>query len=284
MIDNILYNIHGRLRRLHFPLTMGIINLSPDSFFSTSAVLNAADAVKRAEKHILEGAAILDLGAISTRPGAQIISPEEEMDRLLPAFREIRAMSKETLISIDTVHSITAHKLLDLGADIINDVSAGTYAENMPAIIAQYNVPMIAMHMRGTPATMHKEDYAPYTNITAEVLQFFSAKINDLNAHGITQIIVDPGFGFSKKMNDNYTLLRQLEFFRILDRPLLIGISRKSMIYKLLETDPEQALNGTLAAQTIALIKGADILRVHDVGPAMEVIKVVSRTDHSDKF
>lgn len=284
MIDNILYNIHGRLRRLHFPLTMGIINLSPDSFFNASADLSAADAVKRAEKHIQEGADILDLGAISTRPGASIISPDEELHRLLPAFREIRAMSNETLISIDTMHSITAHKLLDLGADMINDISAGTYCHDMPRIIAQYSVPMIAMHMRGTPTTMHREDYTPYTNITAEVLQFFSARINELNQQGITQIIVDPGFGFSKKMNDNYTLLRQLEFFRILDRPLLIGISRKSMIYKLLETDPGKALHGTLAAQTIALIKGADILRVHDVGPAMQAIKVYRRTQNSDKF
>ena len=271
----------GRLLDLSTPKVMGIINLTPDSFYAESrfsggekhnvdAVLHAADQM------IEEGAYILDLGAMSSRPGAEIIEIEEEKMRLLAPLREIRKRFPEIFISIDTVHSEVAKDALESGADMINDISAGDIDPKMIDLIAEYEVPYIIMHMKGIPSNMQNQ--VDYDDLFMEVLFYLKDKILFLKKNNIHDIIIDPGFGFGKDIDGNYDLLRKLHKFRVLRTPVLAGISRKSMLYKPLGINAEDALYPTIAANTIALEHGATILRVHDVKAAKQAIDIYRST------
>lgn len=266
--------IEGRLIDLTTPRVMGILNVTPDSFFDGGRYLNEAGITKQAEKIAAEGATFIDVGGYSSRPGATDISPQEELNRILPAIRIIRKEIPEIFISVDTFRSDVAKAAITEGASIINDISGGELDPAMPAMAAKLNVPYIVMHMRGTPQTMSRE--TSYENLIKEVTDYFHNKINTLTQYGISDIIVDPGFGFAKTPQQSYDLLRHLEYLRILNKPLLVGFSRKSMIWKTLNITAEEALNGTTTLNTIALLKGAGILRVHDVREAMQTIKLVN--------
>jgi len=251
---------------------MGILNITPDSFYSGSR--NRADdsLLKNAELMLKEGATFIDLGGYSTRPGAEDISPAEELERVLPAVELLLKNFPEILISVDTFRSEVGEACIEIGAAMVNDISAGHLDENMLKVIAKYQVPYIMMHMRGTPQTM--KDLNEYDDMLQEIIFYFSERINAARSLGINDIIIDPGFGFSKNIAQNFELLSKLGSFEILSRPLLAGLSRKSTIYKSLECKPEDALNGTTVLNTVALIKGASILRVHDVKEAMEAVKL----------
>lgn len=267
-------NIKGQLFNINRPQIMGIINVTPDSFFSLSRTENKKDIKARVLKMISAGVDMIDLGAYSSRPGAADVSPEEELRRLEQGIEAIRSVTNDIPISIDTFRAKVADiAVTQLGADMINDISGGQIDSEMDETIAKLNVPYILMHMRGTPATMG--NLTDYEDVTADVLAALGAKINNLSLLGVNDIIIDPGFGFAKTIEQNYELLRNLEVFHILERPLLVGVSRKSMIYRPLETTPENALTGTIAVNTIALCKGASILRVHDVKEAVETRKIV---------
>lgn len=265
-------NCKGNLVDLTIPKVMGILNLTPDSFYAESR--NQPDTVllNSAEKMLNEGATFLDLGGYSTRPGAEDIGTAEELKRVIPAVELLLKRFPDALISIDTFRSEVAHKSLEAGAAIINDISAGNLDENMLETVAKFNVPYVMMHMRGTPQTM--TGLNGYENMLQEILFYFSERINHARSLGINDIIIDPGFGFSKNIAQNFELLSNLEIFRNLNLPVLAGLSRKSTIYKTLGTTPEDALNGTTVLNTIALVKGATILRVHDVKEAIEAVKL----------
>jgi len=268
-------NCRGSLLDLSVPVVMGIINITPDSFYKGSRTLLADEAVKRAEKHLEEGAAILDIGAFSSRPGATFISEEEEKKRLDPVLNAIRKKYPSALISIDTFRSSIAswaHK--EYRINMINDISAGEMDTHMFDTMASLQIPYIIMHMQGQPENMQVNPH--YENIIAELLLFFSQKIHALRRAGVKDIVIDPGFGFGKTLEHNYQLVRYLELFRMTGCPVMAGFSRKSMIYRLLGTSPEEALNGTTVLNTIALLKGISILRVHDVKEAVEAIKIIS--------
>lgn len=254
---------------------MGILNLTPDSFYDGGRNNNLYDALKKTEQLLSEGADLIDIGAYSSRPGAEHISEETESERLLPVLRAIVSEFPNAAISIDTFRSGIARTAVNEGAGIINDISAGSMDEEMFQTIAQLGVPYIMMHMKGTPQTMASEN--DYEDITTEVCQYFASRIQKLRNLGVNDLIVDPGFGFAKNLEQNYELLANLEHLKSTGHPVLAALSRKSMIYRLLETDAEHALNGTTAANTIALIKGANILRVHDVKAAAEVVKIVNQ-------
>lgn len=262
----------GTLVDLSTPKVMGILNITPDSFYDGGALKTDKDILTQAEKMLAEGAAFLDMGGYSSRPGAVDISIDEEMSRVIPAIKLVLKHFPETLISIDTFRSEVAQKAVDTGAAIINDISAGILDEHMMPTVAQLQVPYIMMHMRGTPQTM--KTLTNYKNVLTEVLSYFSERIATARALGINDLIADPGFGFAKTIEQNFELLRQLELFKNLEIPLLAGFSRKSMIYKTLNTTPQEALNGTTALNTIALMKGANILRVHDVKEAVECVRI----------
>jgi dihydropteroate synthase len=265
-------NCKGRLLVVDKPLVMGIINITPDSFYSDSR-FEATDAVlKQAEQMLREGADILDIGGQSTRPGSEQLGADEELQRVLPAIEAIHQYFPEAFISIDTYHSRVALETIAAGACIVNDVSAGSIDKEMIPTVASLKVPYVLMHMKGNPQTMQQNPV--YENVTKEVLDFFIAKTNELYKAGIHDIIIDPGFGFGKTIAHNFELLRQLSVFKMLDRPILLGISRKSTIYKTLGVSANEALNGTTAMNTIGLINGASILRVHDVKEAKEVINL----------
>ena len=270
-------NIRGKLLQYDKPLVAGIINVTPDSFYPDSRV-NGKDAVaRRVEEMIEAGADWIDLGAYSSRPGASDVSPREEIDRLAMGMEAIRSVSADIPVSIDTFRADVAETSINqLSADIINDISGGDIDSGMFDTVARLNVPYILMHMRGTPSTM--SSLTQYGDVTADVLAELSAKIRQLSLLGVNDIIVDPGFGFAKDIEQNYTLLRNLRLFNVFDRPILVGVSRKSMIYKPLGITPEQSLNGTTVINTIALLSGAAILRVHDVKAAKEAIKIVTMT------
>lgn len=265
-------NCRGSLIDLSTPKVMGILNLTPDSFYSASR--NNADAVflKNAEAMLEEGAAFLDVGGYSTRPGALDISPEEELKRVLPAVELLLKEFPEAIISVDTFRSEIAEACLEAGAAMINDISAGNLDKEMMRVVADHQVPYIMMHMRGTPQSM--KDLNNYEDMMREILFYFSEKIKVARRHGIADVIVDPGFGFSKNISQNFELLNNLELFKILELPLLVGLSRKSTIYKTLGCEPAEALNGTTVLNTTALFKGANILRVHDVKQAVEAVKL----------
>lgn len=265
-------NCAGRLLSLETPQVMGILNITPDSFYSHSRVMEAEAIVQMAGKMLEEGAAILDVGGMSTRPGAIAPEPEEEKRRVMLAVEAIRRHFPEAILSVDTVRASIAEAAVNAGAAIINDISAGRMDPQMYETVARLNVPYVLMHMQGKPETMHIDPH--YENITREILDFFVVEVGKLRELGVKDIVLDPGFGFGKKIRHNFELLRTMHVFRILDLPVLAGISRKSMIYKTLGIPPEEALNGASALHVIALQQGARLLRVHDVKPAIEVIRL----------
>ena len=266
-------NCKGNLIDLSTPKVMGVINLTPDSFYDGGKLTSEKEILLQANKMLQEGATFLDLGAYSSRPGAQFVSEKEEIHRLLPVIKILLNEFPETLLSIDTFRSNVANESIYAGASLINDISAGTLDDHMFKIIAQHQVPYVMMHMRGTPETMMQN--TDYTDLTKEVIYYFSERIAKARSFGINDLIADPGFGFSKTLDQNYDLFNDLELFRYLNAPLLIGISRKSMIQKKIKTTAADSLNGTTALHAIAIQKGVSILRVHDVKEAFETINLL---------
>ena len=264
-------NCRGRLVVIERPLVMGILNLTPDSFFDGGKYNEVDAAVNRAEQMLEEGADILDLGAYSSRPGAEHISEEEELQRMIPALEEIVKRFPDALISIDTFRSGVAEKALDAGAHIINDISGGNLDEQLPLVTAKYNAPYICMHMKGTPQTMQQN--LQQEPIMPEVLSFFAHRVPKLVEQGLKDVIIDPGFGFGKTMEQSYEMVEHLSDFAILGKPILVGVSRKSMIRLKYGESPEQTLKGTIKVNRQLLQNGADILRVHDVKEAVELVK-----------
>jgi dihydropteroate synthase len=258
---------------------MGILNLTPDSFYDGGAVGSAADAVSKAERMIREGADILDVGAVSTKPGAVSVSEEEEMQRLLPVLNELTKQFPESIFSVDTFRSAVALRALDAGAHMINDVFGGRYDEDIMNVAAKANAPYIIMHMQGEPSNMQQDP--TYTDVVKEVLQFLAERVRLAQDHGISDVIIDPGFGFGKTVEHNFALLDELERFQMLERPLLAGLSRKSMINRTLGIKPANALNGTSVLNTVALMKGAQVLRVHDVKEAVETVMLITKLKES---
>ena len=254
------------------PKVMAIVNVTPDSFYSGSRCPSTEAALARADEALTQGADILDLGAYSTRPGAAEVPAEEEWQRLQPVVTELRRRHPRAVISIDTFRSSVAERAVDAGADIINDVSGGTLDDRMFDTVARLQVPYILMHMRGTPATM--QQHTNYNNLLADVIAELSRPLRRLTDMGVHDVIIDPGFGFAKTLEQNYELFAHLSKFSVFDRPLLVGISRKSMIYKLFNITPEQSLSATTALNLLALKNGASILRVHDVPEAVQVVKM----------
>ena len=265
-------NAGGRLIDLSNPKVMGIINLTPDSFFAGSRKQNVDAAVTQAGQMLAEGATFLDLGAYSSRPGAEDVSVNEELDRLIPVVEAIVSAYPEAILSIDTFRAKIAEMAIKAGAHIINDISGGQLDDEMFATVARLQVPYILMHMKGNPRTMNK--IAEYKDVFAEVYDYFAERHYQLRALGVHDMIIDPGFGFAKKREHSYALMSKLQDFDRLQLPLLAGVSRKTMIYGLLGITAEEALNGTTALNTIALTKGANILRVHDVKEAVEAVKI----------
>lgn len=264
--------IKGNLVIFDEPKISGIINITPDSFYPGSRANKMHDILAKTEQFINEGAEIIEIGGYSSRPGADDITEEEELNRILEPLIEIRKNFKDILLAIDTFRPFVAQKAIDAGADLINDITAGGQDEKMYEIISRYKVPYIIMHIQGTPKSMQIKPV--YNNVVEEVLGFLAVRLKTLQSLGIPDIIIDPGFGFGKTVEQNYSMLKNLKLFKSLNVPVLVGLSRKSMIYKVLQTDPENALNGTTALNTIALLNGADILRVHDVKEASEIIRL----------
>jgi dihydropteroate synthase len=275
-------NVRGTLLDLSKPKIMGVLNLTPDSFYDGGRNNSLADALRKTEQLLSEGADLLDLGAYSSRPDAEHITEELEFERMIPVIRAIAKEFPKALLSVDTFRSGIAKAAVGEGADLINDISAGAMDSDMFKTIAELKVPYIMMHMRGTPQTMASQ--TNYTNMIVEIAQYFAEKIQALKELGVKDLIIDPGFGFAKTLEQNYELLGKLEHLKITGHPILAGLSRKSMIYKLLDTDAEHALNGTTAANTIALLNGATILRVHDVQAAIEAVKIVEQVGSSIKI
>ena len=265
-------NCKGRLLVVDKPLVMGILNCTPDSFYAGSRVMPVAELVDRAGGMYAAGATIIDLGGQSTRPGSVRISAEEEMERVLPAVAAIHQAFPENIISIDSFYADVVRAAVQAGASIVNDISAGSIDPPMLPTVAELNVPYVLMHMRGTPQDM--QEYTQYTDLVPEILNFFLEKTATLQGMGIRDIIIDPGFGFAKTREQNFKLLQSFEAFSILKAPLLLGISRKSFIWKTLETDAAHALNGTTALHMAGLLSGASILRVHDVPEAIETVRL----------
>ncbi|MBV2247839.1 MAG: dihydropteroate synthase [Lentimicrobium sp.] len=264
----------SKLVDLDNPLIMGILNFTPDSFYDGGSSFTVDEAVKKAGKMMDEGATFIDIGAVSTRPGSKTPACDEEINRLLPVLKAIIHLFPEAVVSVDTYRAEVARIALHEGAHMINDISGGQADAGMLQLMAHSEAAYVMMHMQGTPETMQKNPH--YENIVEEIAHFFTAQLRHLKLSGKKNIVLDPGFGFGKNLNHNYTLLNHLHYFRAMfDFPLLAGISRKSMIYKPLEVTPAEALNGTTVANTIALLQGANILRVHDVKPAIEAVKLV---------
>ena len=258
----------------HIPIVMGILNLTTDSFYDGGNYLTDEKIILKVKTMLDEGASIIDIGAQSSKPGAIQMSSKEELKKILPTIKLLKSKFKNIIISVDTFWSNTAKQSVLKGANIINDISAGEIDKNMLRTIAKLNVPYIMMHMKGTPEIM--QDNPQYNNVTLEIINFFKHKISNLSKLGFNKIIIDPGFGFGKTMQHNYQLLNNLTQFKNLKKPILVGASRKSMIYKLLDIETDKALNGTSIINTIALQNGANILRVHDVKEAIECIKITT--------
>ncbi|TDP60970.1 dihydropteroate synthase [Flavobacterium dankookense] len=265
-------NCKGNLIDLTLPKIMGILNITPNSFFDGGKYADDNSVLQQVEKMLVDGATFIDVGAYSSKPNAEFVSENEEVSRLLPVIDLVLKHFPETLISVDTFRAIVAKKAIENGACIINDISAGSLDENMMQTVAKLQVPYIMMHMKGNPQTM--QSLAQYENIVKEMLFYFSEKVAQARSLGINDLIIDPGFGFAKTLEQNFEAMNKLDLFQMLELPLLVGISRKSMIYKTLETSAEFALNGTTVLNTIALQKGAKILRVHDVKEALECVKL----------
>ena len=265
-------NCKGHLISIEKPIVMGILNITPDSFYDGGTNTNISTVVKKAAQMLEEGATILDIGGMSSRPGAAIISVEEELKRVLPVLIAINKQFPTAILSIDTVQSVVAKAAIEAGAAIVNDISAGKIDSAMYETVAQLGVPYILMHMQGKPKDMQQEP--TYEAVQLEVLDFLIAELGKLRALGVKDVIIDPGFGFGKHLSHNYQLLKEMHTFKILEVPILAGLSRKSMIYKVLDCTPQEALNGTTVLNLIALQQGAAILRVHDVKEAMETIRL----------
>jgi dihydropteroate synthase len=264
-------NCKGRLLVIDQPIVMGIINTTPDSFYAGSRVTEK-DLLNKAGQMLEDGAVILDIGGQSTRPGSEQIGAAAELKRVIPAIEAISRTFPEAFISIDTYHARVAKEAVAAGASIINDVSGGDLDKAMISTVAELRVPFICMHMKGTPENM--QEFATYNDVTKEVLDHFIEKTAVCKKAGINDIIIDPGFGFAKTISHNFRLLKQLSVLKILEKPILVGLSRKSTVYKTLNTSAEEALNGTTVVHTMALLNGAGILRVHDVKEAAEAIKL----------
>ena len=276
-------NVNGKLMDLSQPQVMGILNVTPDSFYAGSRGVAERDIIERLRQMTDEGASIIDIGAYSSRPDADDVSTEEEMARLRHALNLVRQHQPDAVVSVDTFRADVARMCVEeYGVAMVNDISAGEMDDEMFPTIARLGVPYIAMHMKGTPQTMQINPQ--YDHFLKEIFYFFSKKVQKLRDLGVKDIIIDPGFGFGKTMEHNYQLMNHLEEFKLFGLPLLVGISRKSMIYKLLGTTPEEALNGTTVLNTIALQKGAHILRVHDVKAAVEAVKIVEKMKACQAF
>ena len=267
-------NVNGSLLDLSQPRVMGILNVTPDSFYAGSRTQTEAEIVRRVKQIVSEGAAIIDIGSCSSRPNADNVSAREEMERLRMGLKILFEIQPDAVVSVDTFRADVARMCVEeYGVAIINDIAAGEMDANMFHTVAALNVPYIMMHMQGTPQSMQQHPH--YDNLLKEVFLYFARKVQQLRDLGVKDIILDPGFGFGKTMEHNYELLSHLEEFRIFELPLLVGVSRKSMIYRLLDITPQEALNGTTVLDTICLLKGADILRVHDVKEAVETVRIV---------
>lgn len=272
-MTDLTINIRGELLSLNTPLVMGILNITPDSFYESSRCIDVSKALDRAEQIVREGGDIIDVGAYSSRPGADDVSEEEEIARLSSVLPIIREKFPQAIISVDTFRSrVARYAVEEYGADIINDISGGDGDEDMFKTIAELKVPYILMHMRGTPQTMQTK--TDYSDIILELISYFSRKIEQLRLLGVSDVILDPGFGFAKSLEQNYNIIKNLADIAQFKLPLLVGVSRKSMIYTPLNTTPQESLAGTVALNTIALEKGADILRVHDVKECVETVKI----------
>ena len=269
-------NIRGSLYDLRLPRVMGVLNITPDSFYSGSRVNSDAEILKKASGMIESGADMLDVGAYSSRPGADNITEKEELERLIPALALLRKEFPSVILSLDTFRSSIAETgIKHFGVDIINDISGGLLDEKMYDIIERYNIPYVIMHMKGNPQTMHINPV--YNDVLADIIKWFSERKQDLVHRGVRDIIIDPGFGFAKTIDHNFILLNKLDRFSVLELPLMVGLSRKSMIWKTLGISPDESLNGTVILNTVALMKGASILRVHDVGEAVQAVKLLGR-------
>lgn len=273
-MNHLSINIKGSLHHFHKPWVMGILNVTPDSFFAESRTIETDDIRRRVDDLISQGADIIDIGGYSSRPGAPEVSADEEYSRLARGLEAIRKYHPDTLISVDTFRADVARRCVsDWEADIINDISGGNLDAEMWPTVAELQVPYILMHMRGTPSSM--QSLCDYNDVTADVIRDLAFKIDAMHQLGIADIIVDPGFGFAKDINQNYQLMAELDQFKQLNAPLLVGISRKSMIYRPLDITPQIAINGTTVLNTFALLHGANILRVHDVKEAVEAVKIL---------
>jgi len=274
---------NGRLIDLSRPIVMGIVNVTPDSFFSGSRFNNTGRVVRHVGKMLEDGASIIDIGAYSSRPGAKDITVQEELKRLVPAMAALRKKFPDAIISIDTFRAEVAKRMVaDFGVGMVNDISGGELDPKMFETVAELHVPYILMHMRGNPLTM--QNNPAYENVEQELILYFAQKLRELNLLGVNDVIIDPGFGFSKTIDHNFELLAKLNDFRVFDLPILAGFSRKSMIYKLLNSTPDEALNGTTVLNTVALLQGASILRVHDVREAVETIRLLEMYNKFRRF
>ncbi len=263
----------GRIIDLRYPRVMGIINVTPDSFYRDSRASAEFEVLGMAEKMIRDGADIVDIGGYSSRPGANEITEAEELSRVLPAIRAVRKEFPEIIVSVDTFRAVVAKQSVEAGAQIVNDISGGDLDPGMHATATTLRVPYVIMHMKGDPQTM--ATHTQYEDLLKEVVQHLQSKVKKLNDHGLHDILIDPGVGFAKSPAQNFALLEALPYLRVIGRPILVGVSRKSLIWKTLETSPEDALTGTNVLNTVALLKGASVLRVHDVKEAVEGVKLL---------
>ena len=268
-------NCKGQIIDLNTPKIMGILNITPNSFYDGGKYSLEKNAISQVEKMLKEGATFIDIGAYSSKPNADFVSEKEELNRIIPVVKAIITEFPEALLSIDTFRSSVAKECINYGAALINDISAGNLDKKMLEVIATNNVPYIMMHLRGTPQTMQNQ--TNYEHLINEMITYFSEKIYKARSLGINDLIIDPGFGFAKTTDQNFEILSNLELFNILELPILTGFSRKSMIYKTLDTNPDEALNGTTVLNTIAITKGANIIRVHDVKEAIECVKLYEK-------
>lgn len=275
------FNCRGRLLHFENPVVMGILNVTPDSFFADSRLQNIDNAVSTAATMIEEGATILDIGGLSTRPGAELITEEEETRRVVPVIENVKKFYPDTFISIDSFRASVVKQAFDAGADIVNDVSGGQFDESLFKVLAEIKIPYILMHNGKSFDTMHQKP--GLGDAVTTVFDYFTQKISVLNQSGVFDIFLDPGFGFGKQMDENYSLLKNLDFFNILNLPVLAGVSRKRMIYSNLGISADDALNGTTALNMYALAKGAKVLRVHDVREAVQTVELFKLIRNSDK-
>ena len=272
---NTSINCNGKLFDLSSPVVMGILNITDDSFFDGGSYTSTEQILQRAQAILDEGGKIIDVGAVSTRPGAKLVPVEEEIAKLIPIIKLLRKEFPKTIISVDTCWAKAAEAVADCGADIINDISGGQFDSEMFSTVRKIKLPYILMHTQGVPQEMQKNPV--YTNVVDDIMMFFSTQVNELRQMGVHDIILDPGFGFGKTIEHNYELMNRMNEFEIFELPILAGISRKSMIYKFLGGTPDTALTGTIALNTVALLTGANILRVHDVKEAVDCVKIVKK-------